>query len=389
LRRKVVALPRGRWLKRAIRARPRAYRLPLRPARRDTTARIIAETRRKLVQRFYVEKSTRRRRHRRARTVISSPRTANTLFASDQLARDQRLAVCQAALHPLKAFGADFKSRIFRFHLLHGAATDFKTLADFIAAATAKPGNAHVGTSISAARRTCRPNCSRPRPIRFHHRFPTRHARGPMVALLQGNMRWMTTLFCDSRATSPTANSARLGGGASSGPVRSESTPLFLPSCRKADRQLRCRLWNALFAARTHAAVNRDTLNRALQDILARRAEIADRRRIDARASTPEESRAGSNPISTKWRQVSRSQDSKAMTLPILPIPFERSSPMTAPSTNPRQWNVGPCRYRRSRPHPWPRICQQYGRFPPTTSTFRRIRQAALCAIILATMAWR
>ena len=124
----------------------------------DITARVIAERLGvKLGGRFYVENQPGAGGIAAARTVISSPPDGHTLAL---LSNGTTISVSlfnKLPYDPLKDFepisssGGDF---IFATN----ADSPFKTLADFIAAARAKPGSLNVGRLMSEAPRTCRPS---------------------------------------------------------------------------------------------------------------------------------------------------------------------------------------------------------------------------------------
>ena len=113
----------------------------------DITARVIAEKLSgKLGGRFYIENQPGAGGIAAARTVISSRAGRIYPGAAVQRNRDQRLPVQPFALRSPEGFRADFEPRTFDFVFATNANSPFKTLADFIAAAKAKPGTLNVGT---------------------------------------------------------------------------------------------------------------------------------------------------------------------------------------------------------------------------------------------------
>src|SRR6202030_1587759 len=107
----------------------------------DTTARIIAEKLGdKLGQRFYVENQPGAGGIAAARTVISSPPDGYTLALLTNGTAISVSLFAKLPYDPLKDFAPISSLGFFDFIFCTGAATDFKTLADFIAAAKAKPG---------------------------------------------------------------------------------------------------------------------------------------------------------------------------------------------------------------------------------------------------------
>src|ERR1700681_3113838 len=113
----------------------------------DTTARIIAEKLGdKLGKRFYVENQPGAGGIAAARTVISSPPDGHTLAL---LSNGTAISVSlfkKLPFDPLRDFEPISSLGFFDFVLATGAGSEFKTLADFIAAAKARPGALNVGT---------------------------------------------------------------------------------------------------------------------------------------------------------------------------------------------------------------------------------------------------
>src|ERR1700709_2711220 len=113
----------------------------------DITARIIAEKLGdRFGQRFYVENQPGAGGIAAARTVISSPPDGYTLAL---LSNGSAVSVSlfeKLPFDPLKDFAPISSLGFFDFLLCTGADSPFKTLADFVAAAKAKPGTLNVGT---------------------------------------------------------------------------------------------------------------------------------------------------------------------------------------------------------------------------------------------------
>ncbi len=113
----------------------------------DITARVVAERLgAKLGGRFYIENQPGAGGIAAARTVISSPPDGNTLAL---LSNGTAISVSlfkQLPFDPLKDFAPISSLGYFDFIFATGADSEFKTLADFIKAAKAKPGALNVGT---------------------------------------------------------------------------------------------------------------------------------------------------------------------------------------------------------------------------------------------------
>ena len=113
----------------------------------DITARIVAEKLGdKLGQRFYVENQPGAGGIAAARTVISSPPDGHTLALLSNGTAVSVSLFKKLPFDPLKDFEPISSLGFFDFVFATGASSEFKTLADFIAAAKAKPGALNVGT---------------------------------------------------------------------------------------------------------------------------------------------------------------------------------------------------------------------------------------------------
>src|ERR1700676_2346190 len=270
----------------------------------DTTARIIAEKLGdKLGQRFYVENQPGAGGIAAARTVISSPPDGYTLALLTNGTAISVSLFAKLPYDPLKDFAPISSLGFFDFIFCTGAATDFKTLADFIAAARAKPGVLNVGTiNIGSTQNLSAELFKTAANIDFTI-VPYRGTPEVEVSLLQGNIALMIDSYSAIKGNLADGKFRPL---ASSGAVRSESAPDLATVQESGVANYDVVSWNALFApARTPLEIVK-TLNRALQDILA----DADLKKrlialgIEAKASTPEEIAARLKSDIDKWRQV-------------------------------------------------------------------------------------
>ena len=270
----------------------------------DTTARIIAEKLGdKLGQRFYVENQPGAGGIAAARTVISSPPDGYTLALLTNGTAISVSLFAKLPYDPLKDFAPISSLGFFDFIFCTGAATDFKTLADFIAAAKAKPGALNVGTiNIGSTQNLSAELFKTAANIDFTI-VPYRGTPEVEVSLLQGNIALMIDSYSAIKGNLADGKFRAL---ASSGPLRSESTPDLATVQETGVVNYDVVSWNALFApARTPPEIV-TTLNGALRDILA----DADLKKrlialgIDAKASTPEEIAGRLKSDIDKWRQV-------------------------------------------------------------------------------------
>ena len=270
----------------------------------DTTARVIADKLSdRLGQRFFVENQPGAGGIAAARTVMSSAPDGYTLI---MLTNGTAVSVSlfeRLPFDPLKDFAPVSSLGFFDFIFATSASSGFNTLADFIAAAKARPGALNVGTiNVGSTQNLSAELFKTAANIDFTI-VPYRGTPEVEVSLLQGNIALMIDSYS---AIKGNVADGKFRALASSGPVRSESSPDLATVQESGVADYDVVSWNALFApARTPPDVVK-TLNGALQDILAD-AELKKRLialGIEARASTPEQIAARLKSDIEKWRQV-------------------------------------------------------------------------------------
>jgi len=207
--------------------------------------------------------------------VISSPPDGYTLaLLSNE--RDQRFHVQGIAVRSMKDFEPISSLGFFDFILATGAIRNSRL------SATSSPpprqaGVLNVGTSMSEAPRTCRPNCSRPRRNRLHHRAVSRHpevrlAAAGDIALTIDSYSSMKGNLADKkfRALASSVRYAR----------RARRT---LPPCRKAASPITTWSVERAVRARRHPPEIVKTLNGAFRSSSRPDVKSADRTRIEAK----------------------------------------------------------------------------------------------------------
>jgi tripartite-type tricarboxylate transporter receptor subunit TctC len=270
----------------------------------DTTMRIIAERLGdKLRQRFYIENQPGAGGIAAARTVISSAPDGYTLAL---LSNGTAISVSlfgKLPFDPLRDFEPISSLGFFDFIFATGARSEFKTLGDFIAAAKAKPGALNVGTiNIGSTQNLSAELFKTAAGIDFTI-VPYRGTPEVEVALLQGNIALMIDSYSSMKGNLADGKFRAL---ASSGPVRSATTPDIATVHESGVADYDVVSWNALFAPAGTPPEIVKTLNGALQDILAdtdvkkRLIELG----IEAKASTPQEISARLKSDIDKWRKV-------------------------------------------------------------------------------------
>lgn len=270
----------------------------------DITARVIAEKLSgKLGGHFYIENQPGAGGIAAARTVISSPPDGHTLAL---LSNGTAISVSlfnHLPYDPLKDFAAISSLGFFDFVFATSGQSEFKTLADFIAAAKAKPGALNVGTiNIGSTQNLSAELFKTAAGIDFTI-VPYRGTPELLVSTMQGNLALMIDSYSSMKGN---LADGKIRALASSGPVRSESTP-DIPTLQESGvANYDVVSWNALFAPAGTPPEIVKALNQALQEILAepevkkRLLELG----IEAKASTPEEISARLKSDINKWQRV-------------------------------------------------------------------------------------
>jgi tripartite-type tricarboxylate transporter receptor subunit TctC len=270
----------------------------------DITARIIAEKLTdKLGQRFYIENQAGAGGIAAARTVISSPPDGTTLALLSNGTAVSVSLFQKLPFDPLKDFEPISSLGFFDFIFSTGANSEFKTLGDFIAAAKAKPGALNVGTiNIGSTQNLSAELFKTAAGIDFTI-VPYRGTPEVLVSLLQGNVALMIDSYSSMKGN---LADNKIRALASSGAVRSESTPDLATAHDSGVADYDVVSWNALFAPAGTPPEIIKTLNGALQEILAdadvkkRLLELG----ISAKASTPQEISARLKSDIDKWQKV-------------------------------------------------------------------------------------
>jgi tripartite-type tricarboxylate transporter receptor subunit TctC len=270
----------------------------------DITARIVAEKLGdKFGQRFYVENQAGAGGIGAARTVISSAPDGYTLALLSNGTAVSVSLFKKLPFDPLKDFVPISSLGVFDFIFSTPANSQFRTLGDFIAAAKAKPGALNVGTiNIGSTQNLSAELFKTAADIDFTI-VPYRGTPEIEVSLLQGNVALMIDSYASVKGNLADGKFRAL---ASSGPVRSESTPDVVTVQESGVANYDVVSWNALFAPAGTPPEIVNTLNGALQEILAsdevkrRLLELG----IEAKASTPQEISARLKSDIDKWQKV-------------------------------------------------------------------------------------
>jgi tripartite-type tricarboxylate transporter receptor subunit TctC len=270
----------------------------------DITARIVAEKLGdRLGQRFYVENQAGAGGIAAARTVISSAPDGYTLALLSNGTAISVSLFAKLPFDPLRDFEPISSLGFFDFIFSTGAASEFRTIGDFIAAAKAKPGALNVGTiNIGSTQNLSAELFKTAADIDFTI-VPYRATPEVEISLLQGNIALMIDSYASMKGNLADRKFRAL---ASSGPARSESMPDVATLRESGVADYDVVSWNALFAPAGTPPDIVKSLNGALQDILAN-ADVKKRLLelgIEARAGTPQELSARLKSDIEKWQKV-------------------------------------------------------------------------------------
>ena len=270
----------------------------------DITARVVAEKLGgKLGGRFYIENQPGAGGIAAARTVISSAPDGHTLALLSNGTAISVSLFSHLPYDPLKDFAPISSLGTFDFVFATNADSPFKTLADFVAAAKAKPGTLNVGTiNIGSTQNLSAELFKTAAGIDFTI-IPYRGTPELLVSTMQGNLGLMIDSYSSMKGN---LAEGKIRALASSGPARSESTPDLATLQESGVANYDVVSWNALFAPAGTPPEIIKTLNQALQEILS---EPEVRKRllelgIEAKASQPEEISARLKADIDKWQKV-------------------------------------------------------------------------------------
>src|SRR3979409_1351903 len=212
----------------------------------DITARIVAEKLAdKLGQRFYVENQPGAGGIAAARTVIASAPDGYTLALLSNGTAVSVSLFKKLPFDPLRDFEPISSLGFFDFIFATGAGSEFKTLAEFIAAAKARPGALNVGTiNIGSTQNLSAELFKTAAGIDFTI-IPYRATPEIQVALLQGDIALMIDSYSSMKGNLADRKFRPL---ASSGPKRSESTPDIATLRESGVADYDVVSWSALFA---------------------------------------------------------------------------------------------------------------------------------------------
>lgn len=270
----------------------------------DISSRVIADKLgEKLGQRFVVENMPGAGGITAARSALSATPDGYTLALLTNGTAISVPLFKSLPFDPLKDFVPISTFGYFDCLLIVNAASEFKTLADFVNAARAKPGVLNIGTINIGGTQNLTAELFKATAGIDVVIVPFRTSPEAVVALLRNDVHMMIDFYAALR---PGLSDGKTRALAWSGPKRSPALP-EIPTAQEAGVPgFEVTSWNALYAPAATPPEVIGTLNQALREILA----DADVRKrlldlgIDSKAGSPAEMDAQMRADIKKWGAV-------------------------------------------------------------------------------------
>ena len=270
----------------------------------DVTARIVTEKLgEKLGQSFIIENMPGAGGINAARAVLSSPADGYTLALFSNGTAISVSLFTDLKFNPVTDFVAVSSMGYFDFIFVTKSGSPYATLADFIKAAKAKPGELNVGTINVGSTQNLAAQLFKSTAGVDVTIVPFRSSPDVLIALLRGDIQMAIENY--TSVQSHIVDHA-VAAVASSGLVRTSFMP-EVPTAREAGGgDFEARSWNAIFAPKGTPPEIIKTLNAALREVLER-PELKQRALelgIEAKASSPEEILGRLKDDIGKWADV-------------------------------------------------------------------------------------
>jgi tripartite-type tricarboxylate transporter receptor subunit TctC len=270
----------------------------------DITVRLVAEKLgNRLGQRFVVENMAGAGGVTAARAALSGPADGYTLA---MLTNGTAVSVAlfkSLPFDPVKDFAPISMLGQFDFIFAANAASDFKTMEDFLKAARAKPGDLNIATiAVGSTQHLTAVLLKSEAKIDFAM-VPYRGTPDALVALLRNDAQLLVDTYAALRSA---LADKRIRALATSGAERSKILPDVPPMEEAGIGPFDVTSWNALFASKGTTPEVIGTLNEALREILAEPDVVARLLElgIEAQASSPQDLMARLQADIRKWSNV-------------------------------------------------------------------------------------
>jgi tripartite-type tricarboxylate transporter receptor subunit TctC len=270
----------------------------------DVTARILADKlSQKLDQRVYVENMPGPGGIAAARTVISSPPDGYTLAYVTNGTAISVAAFNALPFDPVKDLATVSMVGTFDLVFVVNAASEYKTLADFIEAAKANPGKLNIGTIVVGSTQNLGGELFKSLSQLDVQIVPYKGSPDIVVALLRNDVQMMIDF---PPATQGQVNDGKLKVLATSSPKRSPLMPDVATVDESGLKGYEVISWNGVGAPKDTPKEVIDTLNKAIAEVMAmpdvkeQYAKVG----VVTQSGTPDELRARLIGDIKKWTEV-------------------------------------------------------------------------------------
>jgi putative tricarboxylic transport membrane protein len=270
----------------------------------DVTARILADKlSQKFDQRVYVENMPGPGGIAAARTVISSPPDGYTLAYVTNGTAISVAAFNALPFDPVKDLAMVSMVGTFDLVFVVNAASEYKTLADFITAAKANPGKLNIGTIVVGSTQNLGGELFKSLSQLDVQIVPYKGSPDIVVALLRNDVQMMIDF---PPATQGQVNDGKLKVLATSSPKRSPLMPEVATVDESGLKGYEVISWNGVGAPKDTPKEVIDTLNKAIAEVMAmpdvkeQYAKVG----VVTQSGTPDELRARLVGDIKKWTDV-------------------------------------------------------------------------------------
>jgi tripartite-type tricarboxylate transporter receptor subunit TctC len=232
----------------------------------DVTARIVADRLSDLLgQRFVVENMPGAGGIQAARVVLSAPADGYTLGLVSNGTAVSAATFSVLPFDPVKDF--EMVSTIGTFDLVFAVndASPFKTVADFIAAAKAKPGNLDIGTVSAGSTQNLGAELFKSMADVDVQIVPYKNSPDIVAALLRNDVQLLVDF---PPAIQGQVDARKLHVLATSSPSRSSLMPDVPTVAESGLKNYEATAWNGVFAPKGTPEEVIDIVNRALREVL-------------------------------------------------------------------------------------------------------------------------
>lgn len=271
----------------------------------DVTTRLVGDKLgEKLGQRFVIENMPGAGGIIAARAALGAPADGYTITLLTNGTAISVPLFKSLPFSPLKDFVPISSVGYFDCVFAVNAASEFKTMKDFLDAARAKPGALNIGTiNVGSTQNLSAELLKSMTGVNFVI-IPFRTSPEALIAVLRNDVQMVVDFPAALQAG---LSDHKLRPVAATGPVSAHAVGNGIPTVADAGVPgYEVKSWNGLYARTGTPKADLDVLNRALQEVLAdpelkrRASELG----IDAKASSPDEMEAQMRADIDKWAKV-------------------------------------------------------------------------------------